>query len=89
VKRQAVTFTDWSQGMRNPATFARGASDFAAVAARARGQGCLVARKFAVVANSSVVASSPNETTTSTGQITVEEWNDIVGRLATTDLGAK
>jgi hypothetical protein len=89
VKRQAVTFTDWSQGMRNPATFARGASDFQAVAARARRQGCLLARKFALGAGLSA-ASSPSETSTPrTGQITVDEWNDIVARLATIELGTK
>jgi Core-2/I-Branching enzyme len=86
VKRQAVTFTDWSQGMRNPATFTRGASDFQAVAARARRQGCLLARKFALGPGLSV----PNETTTArTGQITVDEWKDIVARLAAAELGTK
>jgi Core-2/I-Branching enzyme len=86
VQRQAVTYTDWSQGMRNPATFTRGASDFQAVAARARRQGCLLARKFALGPGLSV----PNETTTArTGQITVDEWKDIVARLTVAELGTK
>jgi Core-2/I-Branching enzyme len=44
VEKRPVTYTDWSRGMKNPATFTN--QDLAEVVTKARAQGCLVARKF-------------------------------------------
>jgi Core-2/I-Branching enzyme len=49
VLKRPVTYTDWSEGMRNPVSFAAG-EKFTTVAALARARGCLVARKFVVAA---------------------------------------
>ncbi|KAL7523461.1 hypothetical protein ACHAWF_000533, partial [Thalassiosira exigua] len=48
VRRRRVTYCDWSVGARNPASFARG--DLGEVVAKARGEGCLFARKFGMEA---------------------------------------
>jgi Core-2/I-Branching enzyme len=48
VLKRPVTYTDWSEGMRNPVSFAATGAKFSTVAALARARGCLVARKFVV-----------------------------------------
>ena len=94
VLKRSVTYTDWSQGMRNPTSFSNGIRDFASIARLAREQQCLLARKFVVISPtmttpSTAAAARIEETTTSsngkphcTGQITVEEWMDTLsGKL--------
>jgi len=71
VKKRPVTYTDWTEGARNPATFASGLTDFQKVSKLAREKGCLVARKFApFVVVPGVAPTDANVT----GQISVEEW---------------
>ena len=71
VLKRAITYTDWSEGMRNPATFTKGLEDFARVAKVARGKGCLMARKFAPFVP---VPGVKHEEQVITGQLSVEEW---------------
>lgn len=78
VKKRPVTYTDWSEGMRNPATFAKGIVDFRRVARSARDQGCLVARKFAPFV---IIPGVAKEECVVTGQISVEEWRQEIGIL--------
>lgn len=78
VLKRPVTYTDWSEGMRNPASFTKGLSDFKRVAQLARKNGCLVARKFAL---SVAVPGVAKEDQKVTGQITVEEWQQEVKLL--------
>ena len=60
VQRRPVTYTDWSEGQRNPVSF--GAAQWPALAAAARARGCLVARKLVP--------------TTATGDpLSVEAWS--------------
>ena len=73
LKRQ-VTFVDWSQGMRNPASYEKGVRDLRRVAKNAREQGCLFARKF--------VLSHPG-TEEVTGQIDEKQWMSVIDELAT------
>lgn len=75
VAKRAVTYTDWTEGMRNPATFVGGPRDLAKVAALARKQGCLFARKFAL--------QGPLEGSHVTGQITVHDWNEVIATRGT------
>lgn len=79
VKKRPVTYTDWSEGMRNPVTFTKGISDLKKVARLAREKGCLVARKFAPFVPIPGVAKEDHEMT---GNITVEEWRAEIERLA-------
>jgi len=72
VQKQPVTFTDWSEGMRNPATFSQGVTDLAKIALRARQQGSLVARKFATQA-------SPEAPVT--GRISADEWSTTLQQV--------
>ena len=79
ILKRPVTYTDWSEGMRNPATFVKGMVDFRRVARLAREKGCLVARKFAPYeAVPGVVAGEQKVT----GQFSVEEWEDEIWLLA-------
>lgn len=63
---QPVTYTDWSEGMRNPATFQ--AKDLRRITKLARRQGCLLARKF----------SPTNSAGENVGDITIDEWRRVV-----------
>jgi len=77
VLKRAVTYTDWTEGMRNPACFTRGMLDFNKVALLARQQGCLVARKFAPkVAIPGEEASK--DITLEKGYISAEDWLEAV-----------
>lgn len=63
---QPVTYTDWSEGMRNPATF--GANDLRRITKMARSEGCLLARKF----------SPTNSSGEHVGDITIEDWRKVL-----------
>ena len=90
VLKRSVTYTDWSQGMRNPTSFTNGRRDFETVARLARKQECLLARKFVVVTRSgdnsttaaAVEIDARNQNHSSSGQITVNEWMSIVQQLS-------
>jgi hypothetical protein len=71
VLKRPVTYTDWTEGMRNPASFTKGISDFKRIARLAREKGCLVARKFAPLIAVPGIAKEDQKVT---GQITAEEW---------------
>jgi hypothetical protein len=73
VRKCAVTYTDWSEGMRNPTSFSNGARDFQRVATLARQQTCVLARKF--------VLYGPTTPSEMTGLISVEEWSSILQEL--------
>lgn len=71
LERRQVTYTDWSMGMRNPASFTKGIRDFANIARLARGKKCLLARKFCPYLEIPGKDASELERT---GDISVEEW---------------
>jgi len=79
VKKRPVTYTDWTEGARNPATFAKGIADFQKVSRLARDKGCLVARKFAPYVALPGVSKKVH---TVTGQISAEEWKREIELLA-------
>lgn len=74
VALRAVTYTAWTEGMRNPACFIHGPRDFRTVAILARQHKCLFARKFAM--------QGPLEGSSVTGEITAEEWHDILSKVS-------
>lgn len=73
-----VTYTDWSEGARNPATFVHGASDFKTIGKLARHQKCLVARKFATFKDVPGISSNAEHMT---GNITFEQWIEVIEEL--------
>jgi len=78
IKKRPVSYTDWTQGARNPVTFANGIVDFRKVSRLARDNGCLVARKFAPV----IIVPGVDKTTLKiTGQISASDWLDEINLL--------
>jgi hypothetical protein len=75
VAKRAVTYTDWTEGMRNPATYTNGVRDFQRVAKIARQKGCLFARKFALV------LAIPGKEKVVTGAIDVDAWKEAIEAL--------
>jgi hypothetical protein len=73
-----VTYTDWTEGMRNPATFSNGRIDLKRVGKLARDGGCLVARKFATHVN---IPGIPLEEQKLTGCISMEEWTSVITEI--------
>jgi hypothetical protein len=98
VVKRSVTYTDWSQGMRNPTSFTNGVRDLETVARLARQQQCLLARKFIVVPSSpppSAHSTSNNPSPPDrdppvqhilTGQITADEWWRVVANYSSEEL---
>jgi len=78
IASRQVTYVDWSEGMRNPATYDKGLRDFGKVARLARKNGSLFARKFVPHSMSHSLA----EDKPMTGTISAEEWLQEVTRLA-------
>jgi hypothetical protein len=75
IAKRAVTYTDWTEGMRNPATYTNGIRDFQRVAKIARQQGCLFARKFALF------LAIPGKEKVVTGAIDVDAWKGAIEAL--------
>jgi len=73
-----VTYVDWSQGMRNPATYDKGLRDFVRVARLARENGSLFARKFVPF----VQIPGQEDPPAITGAISTEEWKSEVTKMA-------
>ncbi|CAJ1912817.1 unnamed protein product [Cylindrotheca closterium] len=84
VLKRAVTYTDWTEGMRNPACFTKGILEFGKVAQLARKEGCLVARKFApkVVIPGE---EASKDITQEKGYITAEDWLEAVQKMEQED----
>lgn len=80
VVRRQVTYVNWSEGMRNPASYSQGVRDLVRVATLARRNGSLFARKF-------VPAAVGNEQRI-TGAISAEEWAEAM-RQVTADLATE
>ena len=73
-----VTYTDWSQGMKNPALFTRGETDLKRVSKLARNNGCLMARKFATHIS---VPGIPSNEQKITGEISIEQWFSVIKEI--------
>eukprot|EP00536_Pseudo-nitzschia_multiseries_P012936 jgi/Psemu1/290594/fgenesh1_pg.523_\ len=81
-----VTYTDWTEGMKNPALFSNGATDLKRVGKLARENGCLVARKFATHINIPGVALEDQKIT---GALSVEEWAAVIKEIQNGEEEAK
>lgn len=75
-----ITYTDWSVGMKNPATFSRGVTDLKRIGKIAREKGCLVARKFAPYV---AVPGVPKGELKITGEISMTDWEATIQELRT------
>ena len=73
-----VTYTDWTEGMKNPATFTKGPIDLKRVGKLARDMGCLMARKFATHIK---IPGTPLVEQKITGFITVEQWESVIKEI--------
>eukprot|EP00581_Thalassiosira_minuscula_P031327 CAMPEP_0183767812 /NCGR_PEP_ID=MMETSP0739-20130205/12408_1 /TAXON_ID=385413 /ORGANISM="Thalassiosira miniscula, Strain CCMP1093" /LENGTH=583 /DNA_ID=CAMNT_0026006753 /DNA_START=12 /DNA_END=1763 /DNA_ORIENTATION=+ len=80
VRRRKITYCDWSVGAKNPASFTT-VEEWRDVVKKARGEGCLLARKF-------VVRKKKNNTNGGGGgggrekkaiaEITVQDWKSAI-----------
>jgi Core-2/I-Branching enzyme len=69
VKQKRITYCDWSESAKNPATFSNGKADLRRIVELSRKEGCLFARKFSPVAP---------QCTERTGDMTVEDWKEVI-----------
>jgi hypothetical protein len=76
-----MTYTDWSEGMRNPATF--GARDVARVTKLARARGCLFARKFVI--RTTEPSRDHAVDGTNDHEISVEFWRQVIAEIQRTE----
>ena len=73
-----VTYTDWSEGMKNPALYTRGETDFKRVSKLARDKGCLLARKFATHVSVPGISSKAQKIT---GELSMKQWVFVINEL--------
>jgi hypothetical protein len=69
VKQKRITYCDWSESAKSPATFSNGKVDLKRIVELCRKEGCLFARKFSPVAP---------QCTERTGDMTIEDWKDVI-----------
>ena len=78
IRRRCITYCDWSMGAKNPASFT--SLEWKDVVAKARGAGCLFARKF--VSASSLAARGGDKKTgvggAGDGLVSVDAWRSAV-----------
>lgn len=73
IRRRKVTYCDWSVSAKNPASFT--AKELEDVTMKARGEGCLLARKFVPLSRSGQGAGGD------TGIVSVEDWRALMQKL--------
>ena len=78
IRRRRATYCDWSVGAKNPAAFAAG--DWRGVAEKARGEGCLFARKFVGEAARPGGMARTEGGSAGGGLVSVEEWRAAVAK---------
>ncbi|KAL3803495.1 hypothetical protein HJC23_014043 [Cyclotella cryptica] len=71
IRRRKVTYCDWSLSAKNPSSFA--AQDWAQVLSKARGEGCLFARKFVPLSLNSQRKKNV-QVPGNDGIVTVDDW---------------
>lgn len=77
IRRRKVTYCDWSVSAKNPASFT--AKDLEKVVVKARGEGCLFARKFVPLVSNSQAKDA--HAVSNDGIVTVENWLDVMQKL--------
>jgi hypothetical protein len=70
IRRRKVTYCDWSTSAKNPASFT--VKDLEGVAKKARGEGCLFARKFVVLTRREGEGD---------GIVSVEDWLSLMRKM--------
>lgn len=88
IRRRKITYCDWSMGARNPASFT--SKDWKEVVGKARGEGCLLARKFVSYlkqhgrGGGRSGGSNNAEVGGVDGLISVEDWISAVAKRGST-----
>ena len=71
IRRRKVTYCDWSLSAKNPSSFM--AQDWTEVLSKARGEGCLFARKFVPISLSAQCKKNA-QVPVNDGIVTVDDW---------------
>ena len=83
IRRRKITYCDWSMGAKNPASFT--CVEWKDVVAKARGEGCLFARKFVLASSirGQRKEGAPLATNSEDGLVSVEDWVCAVAKKGT------
>lgn len=76
IRRRKITYCDWSQGAKNPASFT--SRDWKGVVVKARGDGCLFARKFVLLSSLPGGVYKNPHTIDNNGTVSVDDWITVV-----------
>ena len=76
IRRRRVTYCDWSLSAKNPASFT--SQDWKYVVQKARGEGCLFARKFVLFSSLRDGAKKNPQPVDKDGEVSVDDWITIV-----------
>jgi len=78
IRRRCITYCDWSMGAKNPAAFT--SLDWKDVVAKARGAGCLFARKFVSASSLAIRGGGKNNGSGGAGDglVSVDAWRSAV-----------
>jgi len=78
IRRRCITYCDWSMGAKNPASFT--SLDWKDVVAKARGAGCLFARKFVSASSLAIRGGGKNNGSGGAGDglVSVDAWRSAV-----------
>lgn len=77
-RRRCITYCDWSMGAKNPVSFT--SLDWKDVVAKARGAGCLFARKFVSASSLAIRGGGKNNDSGGAGDglVSVDAWRSAV-----------
>lgn len=81
IRRRRITYCDWSQSAKNPASFT--SQDWKDVVSKARKEGCLFARKFVLLSSLRDEAKKKTETVSNDGVVSVDDWTTVVVKKQT------
>jgi len=76
IRRRRITYCDWSQSAKNPASFT--SQDWKDVVLKARREGCLFARKFVLLSSLRDEEKKNAESANNDGVVSVDDWTTAV-----------
>ncbi|KAK1748431.1 hypothetical protein QTG54_000370, partial [Skeletonema marinoi] len=76
IRRRRITYCDWSQSAKNPASFT--SQDWMDVVLKARREGCLFARKFVLLSSLRDGEKKNAESANNDGVVSVDDWTTVV-----------
>lgn len=78
IRRRRVTYCDWSLSAKNPAPFT--SKDWNDVVVKARGEGCLFARKFVLLSSLREGSNKTLQPVNNDGIVSVDDWITVVAK---------